>query len=168
MYCIHSSDQRRVDLRPHLIRQRRSFVERGLDVSLLSSAKLVLIEANLRVKSWGIGLVLQKEVRPALHERSWYLTFSQILILWSVTGIIHNGAHLCYNYVEGLVHRIAWRVDFNLKLSSFGDSLLAVRNLFEFALSSYSAKPPRIVFASSVSVLRSKFETLCNRRGAHR
>jgi nucleoside-diphosphate-sugar epimerase len=61
----------------------------------------------------------------------------------------------------------AWRVDFNLALASFESSLAGVRNLVDFAISTRLAKPPRIVFTSSVSVLRSKPDCLLFLSGTH-
>ncbi|EIN05406.1 acetyl-CoA synthetase-like protein [Punctularia strigosozonata HHB-11173 SS5] len=56
----------------------------------------------------------------------------------STTTIIHN----------------AYRVDFNVSLSSFEPQLLIVRRFINFALSSPRSVPPSILFTSSVSVLR--------------
>jgi hypothetical protein len=78
----------------------------------------------------------------------------------SVTGIIHNGENLPCSVLAIAEVISAWRVDFNLALTSFESSLAAVRSLVDFALSSHLAKPPRIVFTSSVSVLRSKLARL--------
>ncbi|KDQ07667.1 hypothetical protein BOTBODRAFT_166803 [Botryobasidium botryosum FD-172 SS1] len=55
----------------------------------------------------------------------------------SVTFIIHN----------------AWRLDFNLTLSSFEPLIHGVRNLADLALASPHPAPPRVLFESSVSVL---------------
>nr|WGM49229.1 carboxylic acid reductase [Boreostereum vibrans] len=55
----------------------------------------------------------------------------------SVTSIIHN----------------AWRVDFNLSLSSFEPLVAGVRNLVELSLSSPRPSPPPVLFTSSISVL---------------
>ncbi|PCH42382.1 acetyl-CoA synthetase-like protein [Wolfiporia cocos MD-104 SS10] len=56
----------------------------------------------------------------------------------STTHIIHN----------------AWRVDFNVSLSSFEDSIKGLRRLIELSLASPLNTPPRIVFTSSIGVLR--------------
>ncbi|TDL22741.1 acetyl-CoA synthetase-like protein [Rickenella mellea] len=54
----------------------------------------------------------------------------------SLTCIIHN----------------AWKVDFNIPLSSFEPLLQGVRNLVDLALASPLSSPPRFVFTSSVAV----------------
>ncbi|KAH7912486.1 acetyl-CoA synthetase-like protein [Hygrophoropsis aurantiaca] len=48
----------------------------------------------------------------------------------------------------------AWRVDFNLTLASFETAVGGVRTLVDLALSSPLPKPPRIIFTSTVGVLR--------------
>ncbi|KAG1870691.1 putative aminoadipate reductase [Suillus subalutaceus] len=57
----------------------------------------------------------------------------------SVTVIIHN----------------AWRLDFNLALSSFDSHVRGMRNLIDLALSSPRHPKPRFMFASSVSSAQS-------------
>lgn len=53
----------------------------------------------------------------------------------SVTVIIHN----------------AWRIDFNLALSSFGPNVKGMRNLIDLARGSRRASKPRFLFTSSVA-----------------
>jgi nucleoside-diphosphate-sugar epimerase len=48
----------------------------------------------------------------------------------------------------------AWRVDFNLALRSFDLQVKGLRNLIDLALASPHANPPRLLFTSSVAVLR--------------
>lgn len=50
----------------------------------------------------------------------------------------------------------AWRVDFNLALSSFEPLIRGVRSLVDLALASPHPTPARIVFTSSVSVVASQ------------
>jgi len=52
----------------------------------------------------------------------------------SVTTIIHN----------------AWRVDFNLALSSFEPAIRGVRYMIDLALKSPHSSPPRVMFTSSI------------------
>lgn len=47
----------------------------------------------------------------------------------------------------------AWRVDFNLSLSSFESNIRGLRQLIDLALSSKLPAPPRILYASSISVV---------------
>ncbi|KAI0050801.1 acetyl-CoA synthetase-like protein [Auriscalpium vulgare] len=58
-------------------------------------------------------------------------------IQYSVTGIIHN----------------AWRVDFNLSLSSFEELITGLRNLIDLSLSSPHREPPPFLFTSSIGVI---------------
>ncbi|KAF9650627.1 acetyl-CoA synthetase-like protein [Thelephora ganbajun] len=48
---------------------------------------------------------------------------------------------------------IGWRVDFNLRLSSFESNVAGVRSLINFALESTLPTPPRFIFVSSVAVV---------------
>lgn len=50
-----------------------------------------------------------------------------------------------------------WRVDFNLSLQSFESNVKGVRNLVDLALSSPLPSPPRLLFTSSIAVLRREF-----------
>jgi thioester reductase-like protein len=50
----------------------------------------------------------------------------------------------------------AWRLDFNLGVTSFEPNIQSIRHLVDFALSSTLQQPPRIVNVSSVSSIGSK------------
>ena len=52
--------------------------------------------------------------------------------------------------------RVAWQVNFNLKVTSFEGDLQGLRNLLDFALSSPYTVPPRFMFVSSIGVLTSE------------
>ncbi|KAF6743956.1 hypothetical protein DFP72DRAFT_1079255 [Ephemerocybe angulata] len=52
------------------------------------------------------------------------------------------------------VMHVAWRVDFNIGISSMEPLIAGTRNLVDFALSSFHDKPPKFLFASSIGVLR--------------
>ncbi|KAF8878948.1 putative aminoadipate reductase [Infundibulicybe gibba] len=62
----------------------------------------------------------------------------------SVTIVIHN----------------AWRLDFNLSLSSFEPNVRGTRNLIEFSLSSRHASALRFLFTSSISSAQSWDQTM--------
>ena len=47
---------------------------------------------------------------------------------------------------------IAWKINLNLSLASFDDSIRGVRALVDFAITSPLARPPNLVFVSSISV----------------
>ncbi|TFK37077.1 hypothetical protein BDQ12DRAFT_608601 [Crucibulum laeve] len=55
------------------------------------------------------------------------------------------------------IMHIAWRVDFNVSLSSMEPLLNGTRQLVDLALSSPHPVPPRIVFASSIGVIPPDF-----------
>ncbi|THH32206.1 hypothetical protein EUX98_g1995 [Antrodiella citrinella] len=103
-------------------RQKLVLQERGYGPDIVDSPKLILLEADISVASFGIP----KE------------TYDEICK--SVTHIIHN----------------AYRVDWNISLSSFEPSVRAVRNLVDLALSSPLLSPPRVIFMSSIAVVRSE------------
>ncbi|KAH9077806.1 acetyl-CoA synthetase-like protein [Lactarius deliciosus] len=54
----------------------------------------------------------------------------------SVTHIVHN----------------AWKINLNLSLASFEDGISGVRALVDFAITSPLARPPHVLFVSSISV----------------
>ncbi|PBK97000.1 acetyl-CoA synthetase-like protein [Armillaria gallica] len=92
-----------------LDRQREAFVSRGLNVGLLDSDKVVLVQVDI---SEGTDFF---DELPS-----------------SITHIIHT----------------AWRVDFNLSLSSFESNICGLRNLIDLALKTQG----RLVFTSSIGV----------------
>ncbi|KIJ40867.1 hypothetical protein M422DRAFT_780553 [Sphaerobolus stellatus SS14] len=59
-------------------------------------------------------------------------------IQYSATTIIHN----------------AWRVDFNISLASFEPAIRGVRYMIDLALGSPQLIPPRIIFTSSIGIVK--------------
>lgn len=55
-----------------------------------------------------------------------------------------------------MISNVAWKVDFNLSITSFEVDIQAARNLVDLALSSPYTKPPSIIFVSSVGIFASK------------
>lgn len=53
--------------------------------------------------------------------------------------------------------RTAWRVDFNMSLSTFEPLFGGLRDLIDLALKSPHPTPPRLLFASSISIFSSKW-----------
>lgn len=51
----------------------------------------------------------------------------------------------------------AYAVNFNMALSSFEPNILSLRRMIDLALASPRASPPRLMFTSSMSTLRSKY-----------
>ncbi|KAE9392424.1 acetyl-CoA synthetase-like protein [Gymnopus androsaceus JB14] len=104
-----------------LQRHQERFKDKELDVDLLSSDKLVLLEGD----SWESHLGLTDDVYNRLQD--------------SLTLIIHN----------------AWRLDFNLSLSSFEPHVHGTRNLIDLARSSRYASSLRFLFTSSIGSAQS-------------
>ncbi|GJJ12703.1 putative NRPS-like protein biosynthetic cluster [Clathrus columnatus] len=122
-------------------RQRhiKAFTDRGNDLSLLDSKKIIYVEGDTSVQGFGINFELFKQLRD------------------SVTTVIHNGKS---SYVKILVfflahaHDLAWRVDFNISLISFEPAIRGVRHLIDLALASPHTTPPRLVFTSSIGIVK--------------
>ncbi|KAK0189809.1 putative aminoadipate reductase [Armillaria mellea] len=102
-------------------RQQSMFKTQGLDVTLLDSPKVFLIEGNMTEERFGLENHLFRRM------------------LTSVNVIIHA----------------AWRVDFNLTLSSFEPNIEATQNLINFALDSKNSRATRFVFVSSITSVQS-------------
>lgn len=102
-------------------RQQSMFKTQGLDVTLLDSPKVLLVEGNMTEERFGL--------EDHLFRR----------MLTSVNIIIHA----------------AWRVDFNLTLSSFEPNIEATQNLINFALDSKNSRATRFVFVSSITSVQS-------------
>lgn len=62
----------------------------------------------------------------------------------SIYGEIHGS-------VTHIVHN-AWKINLNLSLASFEDGISGVRALVDFAITSPLARPPHLLFVSSISV----------------
>ena len=54
----------------------------------------------------------------------------------------------------------AWPVNFGRSLGFFEPSIRGLRALIDFALTSPRAEPPRLMFMSSISVLRREYPNL--------
>ncbi|KAJ3509565.1 hypothetical protein NLJ89_g5155 [Agrocybe chaxingu] len=98
-------------------RHAERFVDKGFDVSLLSSRKIVFLEAEASHRHLG----LKKDVYEELRN--------------SVNVIIHN----------------AWKLDFNLSLSSFESNVQGTRNLIDLARASDHASILKFLFTSSIA-----------------
>ncbi|KAL4257534.1 Adenylate-forming Reductase [Pleurotus pulmonarius] len=118
VYALNRKD-RRPSIRSIEERQKDAFVERGLNVDLLESPKLIFVEGDT-----GSIHSLRAELLNDMRK--------------DITCIIHN----------------AWRVDFNVALSSMEPLVSGTRRLIDFALESVRAKPPSILFVSSIGVAR--------------
>ncbi|KAH8078749.1 acetyl-CoA synthetase-like protein [Cristinia sonorae] len=103
-------------------RQREVLNERGYDVGIVESPKVVFVEADLGKSE--IGNVFTEGMFEEIRS--------------SVTHVIHN----------------AYRVDWNLSLTSFEPHIRALKNLISLSLSSPCPTPPTLLFTSSIGVLR--------------
>ncbi|KAF8901178.1 acetyl-CoA synthetase-like protein [Gymnopilus junonius] len=103
--------------KPVQSRQAERFTDKGFDVSLLHSSRLVPLEGDASQTNFGLTEAVYDKLRT------------------SVTIIIHN----------------AWRLDFNLSLSSFEPNVRGTRNLIDLARSSPHASSVRFLFTSSIA-----------------
>ncbi len=151
-------------------RQTTRFHHRGLQVSLLASPKLKMVEGDLSSRGLGLPAQTLDEVSSQKWPESQYaprLTFATFLeIKRSTTHILHNGqfTYICACSNADTNHT-AWRVNFKLALASFETELAGLRNLIEVALSSPYTVPPKLQFVSSIGVFRGEtpatlFDTL--------
>ncbi|GLB38113.1 putative acetyl-CoA synthetase-like protein [Lyophyllum shimeji] len=101
------------------------FVDKALDVGLLSSERLVFVEGDTALPRLGLEEGVYAQIRD------------------SVTVIIHN----------------AWRLDFNLSLSSFEPNVRGTRKLIDFARAGPHAASMRFLFTSSVASAQSWDQT---------
>ncbi|OCH89652.1 acetyl-CoA synthetase-like protein [Obba rivulosa] len=67
-------------------------------------------------------------------------------------GLSEDAYHEIQNSVTTIIHN-AWRVDFNLALTSFEPLVAGMRNLIDLSLGSPKPQGPRITFISSISSL---------------
>ncbi|KAK7470228.1 hypothetical protein VKT23_001662 [Stygiomarasmius scandens] len=97
-------------------KQANALAERGVDVGIIKSKKVVLLEANLSAERFGLPENVFEEIKGSL------------------THVVAN----------------AWRVDFNLGLSSFESDIKGLRNMVDLALATNSL----LVFVSSVGIFQ--------------
>jgi hypothetical protein len=106
----------------------------GLDEELLTSEKVQFIEGDAAAEHLGLSKDLYEEVSGHSHRRD--PSDQRRQIRSSVTIIIHN----------------AWRLDFNLALSSFEPNVRGTRHLLDLALTATHASAARVLFTSSIAV----------------
>ncbi|KAI9459306.1 acetyl-CoA synthetase-like protein [Russula earlei] len=104
-------------------RHHSAFSHRGLNMSLLSSEKLVYVEGDLSASKFGLDDHLYGEVNRSRAIGP--------IILSTFT---------------------AWKVNFNQSLTSFEDGISGVRALVDFAITSPLTRLPHLLFVSSISV----------------
>lgn len=119
-------------------RHQKAFEREGLDLSLLESSKIRLLEGDPSQSSFSLPLEVYEELQT------------------SVTHIIHNGKILMHRSNSYLKCSLAWRVNFDLAVASFESNIRSVRNFIDFSLTAHVATPARLLFISSVGIFTSK------------
>jgi nucleoside-diphosphate-sugar epimerase len=94
------------------------------------------IEGDASAEHLGLPKDLYEEVSEVLPSSPPASTDHRHQIRSSVTVIIHN----------------AWRLDFNLALSSFEPNVRGTRHLLDLALTATHASAARVLFTSSIAV----------------
>ncbi|KAL1679182.1 hypothetical protein EV122DRAFT_210432 [Schizophyllum commune] len=115
-------------------RQRARFADKGLDVELLKSEKLVTLAGDAYADRLGQSEALYDEARL-----SSFACTPLTDMLSRVNVIIHA----------------AWRLDFNLGLSAFERSIQGTRELVDLARKTQHADSVRFLFTSSIASTRS-------------
>ncbi|KAF8488261.1 acetyl-CoA synthetase-like protein [Gautieria morchelliformis] len=107
----------------------------------------------------GIGLYeRQREAFLSCGLDPMLLSSPKLQLLEMTTGRPYLGLQKCVfaqiqDSITGIIHN-AWRVDFNLSLSSFEPLIKGTMDLINLALGSPKVDPPYLLFTSSISVLR--------------
>ena len=70
---------------------------------------------------------------------------------------------VCSKFFSGMIlclisPSVAWRVNFNINVTSFESNIRSVRNFVDLALRSPFSKPPRVLFISSIGVFQSNWK----------
>ncbi|THU98749.1 acetyl-CoA synthetase-like protein [Dendrothele bispora CBS 962.96] len=129
---IYAFNRKRESFTP-LERQIQAFNEREIDTEQLRTcgSKLVLLDADLTRDGFGIDSKIYGD------------------ILNSVTHVLHNGKSSS---------KLAWRVDFNLSLTSFESNIKGLRNLIALSLMSGA----QLIYTSSMGIFQNveSLETL--------
>ncbi|OBZ79958.1 L-aminoadipate-semialdehyde dehydrogenase large subunit [Grifola frondosa] len=128
-------------------------------VQLLQDPKVARVYALNRRSSSGISLLERQ--KAALENRGLDASIveSPKLVLLEVDlhsrdfGLTSGVLDEIRNSCTHIIHN-AYRVDFNITLETFEPHVQALRYLIDLALSSSLASPPRLLFTSSVSVVR--------------
>ena len=121
-------------------RQRHAFADKDLDNSGLISdcGKVRFLSVDLTEPKLGLTDGVYNRVRSVHIIMTVKYSSNSLFCLQltaTTTTIIHN----------------AWRLDFNLTVSSFESNIRGTRHLVDLALASSLSQPPRFIFASSVS-----------------
>ena len=120
-------------------RHEERFIDKGLDVGQLVDDRLVFLEGDASSANLGLREEVYEEVRirliPLVLRLSLKGFFFDCQMRGHVNIIIHN----------------AWRLDFNLSLSSFESNIRSTQRLVEFARTARHASSLKFLFTSSVT-----------------
>ena len=98
--CVYALNRKGVTSLEH--RQRKAFEERAIDLSLLSSPKIVLLEGDLDQDWFGLSPLKLEKVRFPVSFRQAFSIAPQIKN--RITHIIHNGAQK-FNIYPAVISR---------------------------------------------------------------
>ncbi|KAH8110855.1 acetyl-CoA synthetase-like protein [Phellopilus nigrolimitatus] len=117
-------------------RHSKAFKRESLDSRLLEDARVRFLEGDASHPDFAIDPKQFVEVMRLAVVIRRETKLINLQMQTSVTHIIHN----------------AWRVDFNVAVTSFEPNIRSVRNFVDFALGGHGAAPARVLFISSVGV----------------
>jgi thioester reductase-like protein len=119
-------------------RHRRRFEDKGFDLALLESPKLVHLSGDFGSERAGLAQRVYDEVsltKILAFPVSWANDNLGAKLRQEITVIIHN----------------AWALDFNKTLSSFESHIRGTRNLIQLARDAAISGGARFIFTSSVA-----------------
>lgn len=125
-----------------LERHKARFVDRGLDPTALESSKLAFISGDASQPNLGLVQELYEEASSFVFVKNF-----QLFIFFLVTAQLRDTVTL-------VIHN-AWRLDFNLSLSSFEPNIRGTRHLVDLVLSGPNALTAQLLFTSSVTSAQS-------------
>lgn len=136
-------------------RQRTGLANRGYDAQrILREGKIVLLDAATAESNLGLKPDVYEEVidisdYARVIADPMFRCVTLPLILFSTVSMILS------HFPSTLTQKSpAWPVNFNLSLRTFEPNVRSVRHFVDLSLSSPHRTPPRILFTSSISVLR--------------
>jgi hypothetical protein len=145
---IYAINRRSSDGRSLKERQRAALVEHGFDPCCADSPKVVLLEADFSKADFGFEPIVLEEIRS------------------SITHIAHIGMGDVSDVIPTpLIFFLstAWPINLIVGLDAYEADIQSARYLIDLALSSPLPTPPRFLFTSSISILRSKhyYQYIC-------
>ena len=121
-------------------RHEERFIDKGLDVGQLFDERLVFLEGDAS----SINLGLSNEI----FQEVWMTSISLHICSNNIGGFQIRGN------VNVVIHN-AWRLDFNLSLSSFESNIRGTQHLVDFARTARHASSLKFLFTSSIASVSS-------------